>query len=55
MDLIFALNSDPPVVEKMPPTIPHSRTRNCQSGMCCSVTVTVRELVSYFTKMPETP
>lgn len=39
----------------MPPTIPHSRTRNCHSGMCCSVTVTVRELVSYFTKMPETP
>lgn len=44
-----------PVVENMPPMMPHSRTRNCQSGMCCSLTVTIRELVSYFTKMPETP
>lgn len=44
-----------PVVEKIPPTMPHSRTRNCHSGMCCSLTVTIRELVSYFTKMPETP
>ena len=42
-------------MENMPPMMPHSRTRNCHSGMCCSLTVTIRELVSYFTKMPETP
>lgn len=45
----------PPVVEKIPPTMPHSRTRNCHRGMCCSLTVTISELVSYLTKMPETP
>lgn len=44
-----------PVVENIPPIIPHSRTRNCHSGMCCSLTVTIRELVSYLRKMPETP
>lgn len=44
-----------PVVEKIPPTMPHSRTRNCHSGMCCSLTVTISELVSYLTKIPETP
>lgn len=46
---------DSPVVEKIPPTMPHSRTRNCHSGMCCSLTVTISELVSYLTKIPETP
>lgn len=44
-----------PVVEKMPPTMPQSRTRNCHSGMCCSVTFTIRELMSYFIKIPDTP
>ena len=46
---------DSPVVENIPPMMPQSRTRNCPSGMCCSLTVTIRELVSYFRKMPETP
>lgn len=46
---------DSPVVEKIPPTMPHSLTRNCHSGMCCSLTVTISELVSYLTKIPETP
>lgn len=50
-----ARSSHIPVVEKMPPTMPHSRTRNCQKGMCCSVTVTISELRSYFMKIPETP
>ena len=44
-----------PVVEKIPPTMPQSLTRNCQKGMCCSVTLTIRELISYFIKIPETP
>lgn len=44
-----------PVVEKMPPIIPQSRMRNFQRGMCCSVTLTMRELMSYFIKIPETP
>lgn len=47
--------ADLPVVEKTPPTMPHSRTRNCPRGMCCSLTVTIRELVSYLTKTPDTP
>lgn len=45
----------PPVVEKMPPMMPQSLTRNCQRGMCCSVTLTISELISYFMKIPETP
>lgn len=44
-----------PVVEKMPPMIPQSLTRNCHRGMCCSVTLTISELISYFIKIPETP
>lgn len=44
-----------PVVVKMPPTMPQSRTRNCHRGMCCSVTLTMSELMSYFIKMPDTP
>lgn len=44
-----------PVVVNMPPMMPHSLTRNCQKGMCCSVTLTISELISYFMKIPETP
>lgn len=39
----------------MPPTMPQRRTRNCHRGMCCSVTLTMSELMSYFMKIPDTP
>lgn len=39
----------------MPPMMPQSLTRNCHRGMCCSVTLTISELISYFIKIPETP
>lgn len=51
----FPIPCNIPVVEKIPPTIPQSLTKNCQNGMCSSVTVTIRELRSYFINIPETP
>lgn len=35
--------------------MPQSRTKNCQKGMCSSVTVTISELMSYFMNIPDTP
>lgn len=35
--------------------MPQSLTKNCQKGMCSSVTVTISELMSYFMNIPDTP
>lgn len=44
-----------PEVEKIPPMMPHSLTRNKEKGICSSVTLTINGLSLYLIKIPDTP
>ena len=48
-------HSNSPEVAKIPPTMPHNCTKNCQKGSCFSVTDTTNDDNSYLKKMPTTP
>ena len=49
------VRSNKPDVAKIPPTMPHSRTRNCQYDLCSSRTEIFSDDRSYFTKIPGMP